>query len=102
MVLLKKTPIVQVACERSSVGRATYYRWKKDDADFAKQADEALDQSARPLGVVLRVVADVDVQGDAVQLGPGMDGEMRFGEHHGTRDAAAVERMEQITENGEA
>lgn len=41
---LKKTPIVQVVCERSDVSRATYYRWKKEDSDFARQADEALDE----------------------------------------------------------
>ena len=39
---LKKTPIVQVACKRSCVGRATYYRWRKSDKDFAEAADEQL------------------------------------------------------------
>lgn len=39
---LTKTPIVQIACEKSGVGRATYYRWRKDDGTFASQADEAL------------------------------------------------------------
>jgi len=39
---LKKTPIVQIACEKSGVGRATYYRWKKEDQDFSKKAEEAL------------------------------------------------------------
>jgi len=39
---LKKTPIVQIACEKAGVGRATYYRWKKEDKEFAKTADEAL------------------------------------------------------------
>lgn len=37
----KKTPIVQLCCERSGVSRATYYRWRKD-SKFVKQADEAL------------------------------------------------------------
>jgi len=40
--LLKKVPIVQVACEKLGIGRATYYRWHKDDAIFAEQADEAI------------------------------------------------------------
>lgn len=40
----KKTPIVQIACEKCGVGRATYYRWRKDDPEFAKLADEALAQ----------------------------------------------------------
>lgn len=39
---LKKIPILQLACEQSGVSRATLYRWKKEDKDFAKQVDEAL------------------------------------------------------------
>lgn len=39
---LKKTPVVHVACEKSGVGRATYYRWRKEDLGFAKRADEAV------------------------------------------------------------
>lgn len=39
---LKKMPIVQIACEKSGVSRATYYRWKKEDEIFAQAADEAL------------------------------------------------------------
>lgn len=40
--ILKKTPIVQIACEKAGVGRATYYRWRKEDAEFSQQADQAL------------------------------------------------------------
>ena len=39
---LRKTPIIQIACEKTGVGRATYYRWRKEDKDFARQADEAI------------------------------------------------------------
>jgi predicted DNA binding protein len=39
---LRKVPIVSIACEKSGVGRATYYRWKKEDEEFSKAADEAL------------------------------------------------------------
>ena len=39
---LKKAPIVQVACERTDVSRATFYRWKKEDVVFAEAVDEAL------------------------------------------------------------
>lgn len=39
---LKKTPVVQIACEKAGVGRATYYRWRKEDTDFAQQSDQAL------------------------------------------------------------
>lgn len=39
---LKKTPIVQIACEKEGLGRASYYRWRKEDQEFADAADEAL------------------------------------------------------------
>ena len=39
---LKKTPIVQLACEKTAIGRSTYYRWKKEDKKFCTQADEAI------------------------------------------------------------
>jgi hypothetical protein len=40
---LHKTPIVQIACERSSVGRSTYYKWRARDKIFARVADRALE-----------------------------------------------------------
>ena len=39
---LRKTPIVQMACEKIGIARATYYRWRKDDEPFARAADQAL------------------------------------------------------------
>ena len=39
---LKRTPIVQVACEKTGIGRSTYYRWKKEDNKFAELADAAI------------------------------------------------------------
>lgn len=41
---LKKTPIVQIACEKVGVGRATYYRWRKENEEFEKLADEAISE----------------------------------------------------------
>ena len=41
---LKKTPITQIACERTGIGRTTYYRWRKENPNFAKRADEAIAQ----------------------------------------------------------
>jgi len=41
----KKTPIIQFACEKAGVGRATYYRWRKEDADFSRNCDDALQES---------------------------------------------------------
>jgi len=39
---LKKTPIVQIACEKVELSRATYYRWYRDNKKFRRQVDEAL------------------------------------------------------------
>lgn len=38
---LKKIPVVQVICEKTGIGRATFYRWKKEDQKFAEKADTA-------------------------------------------------------------
>ena len=43
---LKKIPIVQMACERTGIARATFYRWRKEDRMFAKAADDALEEGA--------------------------------------------------------
>lgn len=43
---LRKAPIVQVTCEKTGIGRATYYRWRKDDADFAEASDQALSEGS--------------------------------------------------------
>lgn len=42
---LRDMPIVEVACRRAGIGRATYYRWLKKDPEFAAQCREALEQS---------------------------------------------------------
>lgn len=39
---LKKTPIVQIACEKLSIARATFYRWKTEDKTFANAVDDAV------------------------------------------------------------
>jgi hypothetical protein len=39
---LKKTPVVQVACEKVGIGRASFYRWKSDDEKFAAAVNEAI------------------------------------------------------------
>lgn len=38
---LRKTPIVQLACEKADVGRSTYYKWRIQDKIFARAADQA-------------------------------------------------------------
>ena len=39
---LKKTPIVQLACEKLGIARSTLYRWKNADEEFAQAVDEAI------------------------------------------------------------
>lgn len=39
---LRKTPIVEAACQRAGISRMTFYRWKNDDKEFAKKVDEAI------------------------------------------------------------
>lgn len=38
---LKRVPIIQLACEKLGIGRATYYRFL-EDPEFAKKAEEAI------------------------------------------------------------
>lgn len=38
---LRRTPIVQVATEKTGIGRSSYYRWRQDP-EFAAACDEAL------------------------------------------------------------
>lgn len=40
--LLRKTPIVETACQKAEISRMTFYRYKKDDPEFAKKVDEAM------------------------------------------------------------
>lgn len=39
---LKQRPILQFACKKAGISRSQYYRWMKEDADFAKKVTEAL------------------------------------------------------------
>lgn len=44
---IKKTPVIQVACEKVGVSRATYYRWRKSDPKFADKAEIALNEGSQ-------------------------------------------------------
>lgn len=39
---LEKYPIVKVACDKSGVSKATYYRWRDEDESFRDRADQAM------------------------------------------------------------
>lgn len=44
---LQKIPIVHLACEKVNISRATYYRWKKEDAIFSQNADNAIAEGCK-------------------------------------------------------
>jgi len=41
---LKKTPVIQVACEKLEIARSTFYRWRDQDKDFANAVNESMNQ----------------------------------------------------------
>jgi hypothetical protein len=41
---LKKTPVIQVACEKLDIARSTFYRWRDNDPEFAKAVNESMNQ----------------------------------------------------------
>lgn len=43
---LKETPVIEVACRKVGIARATFYRWKLNDMKFAKEAEFALEQGS--------------------------------------------------------
>jgi len=38
---LRRTPIIEAACQKAGISRQTLYRWKADDHDFAKEVEKA-------------------------------------------------------------
>ncbi len=44
---LKKIPIIEVACNKSGVGRTSFYRWRKEDVEFGKQVDIAIEEGVK-------------------------------------------------------
>lgn len=43
---LKKTPIIQIACEKVGLSRATFYRLRAKDKKFAEACAEAIEQGS--------------------------------------------------------
>lgn len=41
---LKRMPIIEVACNKSGISRATFYRWKEQDSSFAQASDKAQEE----------------------------------------------------------
>lgn len=38
---LRELPVVTTACKRAGIGKATYYRWQKEDSVFLKSSRDA-------------------------------------------------------------
>jgi len=41
---LRRLPVVQIALEKAEVGRTTYARWRAEDDEFRKAADDAMSE----------------------------------------------------------
>ena len=39
---LRKTPILQIACEKVGISRVTLYRWRAESKEFSKAVDDAM------------------------------------------------------------
>lgn len=44
---LKVTPVIEVACKKTGVSRATFYRWKKEDKKFTENAESSLAEGSQ-------------------------------------------------------
>lgn len=44
---LRKTPIIEVACKKTGIGRATFYRWRNKDPKFAEETDLAIQEGSQ-------------------------------------------------------
>lgn len=88
---LKKTPIVQVACEKVGVSRATYYRWRKEDPKFAKASDLALSEGA----LLINDMAEMQLM-SAIR-NRNMQAIMYWLKHHHSSYATKVELSGRIT-----
>lgn len=49
---LKKSPIIEVACQKTNISRATFYRWRKDNKTFAEQVDTAIEEGVNLINEV--------------------------------------------------
>lgn len=44
---LRKTPIIEVACKKTGIGRATFYRWRNKDPKFAEETNLAIQEGSQ-------------------------------------------------------
>ena len=63
---LQKMPVVQVACAKTGISRATYYRWLKRDKEFKWEVDDAKEQGVDMINdmaeaVVIKRIQESDI-----------------------------------------
>jgi hypothetical protein len=61
---LRKIPIIQAAVERCGISRATFYRYKKDDKEFADAVNEAIETGAQLVSDVAESKLISAIKGD--------------------------------------
>lgn len=44
---LKRAPIIQVACQKVQIARATFYRWKRTDEKFSSNVSKAIHEGRK-------------------------------------------------------
>ena len=42
ILILEKTPIIGIACQKIDISRSTFYRWQKDDSNFKELSQKAI------------------------------------------------------------
>ena len=40
---LRRVPIIEASCQKAGISRQTFYRWKFEDPEFAKEIEKAID-----------------------------------------------------------
>ena len=92
---LEKTPIIQLACERSAVTRPTMYRWRERDKVFAIAVEKALHEGR----LLVNDVAESQLM--AAIRERNMTAILYWLKHHHPSYATKVEINAKITQNHE-
>ncbi len=91
---LRKTPVIQMACEKVGISRMTFYRWRREDEEFTSAADEALAEGKS-------LVNDLAEVGLLSALRDGDPWSIQYWLRHHHRDyAAKMEVVAQIKSDG--
>lgn len=67
----RKLSVVQVACKKTGISRATYYRWRKEEPKFGDKADDALEEGRL-------LINDLAVSKLVVKIGEGDFGAIKY------------------------